>query len=92
MVCEAEAKDPIAEQALDNLLERFGKALAGVINILDPHVIVLGGGLSNISQLYNNGPDRIARHVFNPVLETPLRRNLNGDSAGVLGAAGLWDR
>ena len=92
VVCEAEAKDPIAEQALDNLLERFGKALAGVINILDPHVIVLGGGLSNISQLYDNGPDRIARHVFNPVLETPLRRNLNGDSAGVLGAAGLWDR
>ncbi|HCK75594.1 MAG TPA: fructokinase [Gammaproteobacteria bacterium] len=91
VVCEAEAKNPIAEQALDNLLERFGKALAGVINILDPHVIVLGGGLSKISQLYDSGPDRIARYVFNPVLETPVRPNLNGDSAGVLGAASLWD-
>ena len=92
VICEAEAKDPIARQALDNLLDRFGKAIAGVINILDPHVIVLGGGLSNISQLYENGPDRIAQYVFNPVLKTPLRRNVNGDSAGVLGAAGLWDR
>ena len=91
VVCEAEAKNPIAEQALNNLLDCFGKALATVINILDPHVIVLGGGLSNINQLYDNGPDRIAKYVFNAVLKTPLRRNVNGDSAGVLGAAGLWD-
>ena len=90
VILKARKNDPIARQALDNLLERFGRALAGVINILDPHVIVLGGGLSNISELYEEGPRRIAKYVFNPALETPIRRNINGDSAGVLGAAGLW--
>ena len=91
VVSQADTGDPTAEQALDNLLDRFGKALAGVINILDPHVIVLGGGLSNIGQLYEYGPRHIEKYVFNPVLQTPLRRNVNGDSAGVLGAARLWD-
>ena len=91
VVSQADAQDPAAEQALENLLAHFGRALAGVINILDPHVIVLGGGLSNIGQLYENGPGHIEKYVFNPVLQTPLRRNVNGDSAGVLGAARLWD-
>jgi fructokinase len=91
VVSQADAGDPTAEQALDNLLDHFGRALAGVINILDPHVIVLGGGLSNIGQLYEYGPRHIEKYVFNPVLQTPLRRNINGDSAGVLGAARLWD-
>ena len=91
VVSQADAQDPAAEQALENLLEHFGRALAGVINILDPHVIVLGGGLSNIGQLYEYGPGHIEKYVFNPVLQTPLRRNVNGDSAGVLGAARLWD-
>jgi len=91
VVSQADAQDPAAEQALENLLEHFGRALAGVINILDPHVIVLGGGLSNIGQLYEYGPGHIEKYVFNPVLRTPLRRNVNGDSAGVLGAARLWD-
>ena len=90
VISKARENDPIAQEALDNLLERFGKAVAGVINILDPHVVVLGGGLSNIEELYDEGPRRIAKYVFNPTLETPIRRNLRGDSAGVLGAAGLW--
>ena len=90
VISKARENDPIAQEALDNLLERFGKAVAGVINILDPHVVVLGGGLSNIEELYEEGPRRIAKYVFNPTLETPIRRNLHGDSAGVLGAAGLW--
>ena len=90
MISKARENEPIAQEALDNLLERFGKAVAGVINILDPHVVVLGGGLSNIEELYDEGPRRIAKYVFNPTLETPIRRNLRGDSAGVLGAAGLW--
>ena len=90
VISKARANDPIAKEALDNLLERFGKAVAGVINILDPHVVVLGGGLSNIQELYEEGPRRIAKYVFSPALETPIRRNLHGDSAGVLGAAGLW--
>jgi len=90
VISKARENEPIAQEALDNLLERFGKAVAGVINILDPHVVVLGGGLSNIQELYEEGPRRIAKYVFNPTLETPIRRNLHGDSAGVLGAAELW--
>ena len=90
VISKVRENEPIAQEALDNLLERFGKAVAGVINILDPHVIVLGGGLSNTQELYEEGPRRIAKYVFNPALETPIRRNLHGDSAGVLGAAGLW--
>ena len=70
-------------------LDRFGRALANVINILDPDVVVLGGGLSNIDELYTVGRDAVARYVFNDELRTPIRRNLLGDSAGVLGAAAL---
>ncbi len=90
IVEQADQEDAIAVQAVDNLLERFGKALASVINILDPHVVILGGGLSNIDKLYTEGRERIAAYVFNSSLQTPLLRNQNGDSAGVLGAARLW--
>lgn len=68
-------------------IERFGRALANLIAILDPDVIVLGGGLSNIDALYTLGRDAVARCVFNDELRTPIRRNQLGDSAGVIGAA-----
>ena len=83
--------DTTAIETLDRLMDRLGRALAQVINIIDPHVVVLGGGLSNIDELYTQAPEHIAKYVFNPVLDTPIRKNLNGDSAGVLGAARLWD-
>ncbi|MGB1683434.1 MAG: ROK family protein, partial [Arenicellales bacterium] len=87
----ARDREPTATAALSNLLDRFGQALAQVINIVDPHTIVLGGGLSNIDELYEQGPAHIAKYVFNSELKTPIKRNRNGDSAGVLGAARLWD-
>ena len=81
--------DPFAQQTLDRLLHFFGKALAVVINILDPDAIVIGGGLGNIPELYDQGVKEIEKHVFNPVLRTPILKPKLGDSAGVFGAAML---
>ena len=75
---------------MQRYIERFGRALATVINILDPDVIVLGGGMSNIERLYNEGRDTVAHHVFNDELRTRIVRNIHGDSSGVRGAAQLW--
>lgn len=65
----------------------FGRALANLINVLDPDVVVMGGGLSNIDELYTEGTREVAKRVFNDGFETPIVKNKLGDSAGVLGAA-----
>ncbi len=91
IVARASRGDAIAEAAMQRFLDRFGRALAAVINILDPEVIVLGGGLSNIERLYTDGRNAVARHVFNDELRTRIVRNVHGDSSGVRGAAQLWD-
>jgi predicted NBD/HSP70 family sugar kinase len=70
-------------------LENLAKSLAGVINILDPHAIVLGGGLSNLAVLYEEVPRRWARHVFSGSVRTLLLRHQHGDDSGVRGAARL---
>ena len=75
---------------MQRYLDRFGRALAVVINILDPHVIVLGGGMSNLKRLYTEGREHVARHVFNDELRTKILPNVHGDSSGVRGAAQLW--
>ena len=77
--------------ALERYLERLARSLAGVINILDPDVIVLGGGMSNVERLYTEVPRRWARYVFSDQVATRLVRNKHGDSSGVRGAAWLWD-
>jgi len=77
---------------LDNYEERLARALAGVINILDPDVIVLGGGISNIPRLYANVPVLWRRHVFSDQVATRLAPPVHGDSSGVRGAAWLWGR
>jgi len=82
--------DEIAEQTVQAFLKRFGRALAVVINILDPHAIILGGGLSNIERLYFEGREYVTQHVFWDGFDTPILKNKNGDSAGVRGAAQLW--
>jgi len=87
IVARARAGELRAREVFDVFLDRFGRALANVIAILDPDVIVLGGGLSNIDELYDTGRAAVARYVFNDELRTPLRRHALGDSAGVLGAA-----
>jgi fructokinase len=87
---KAAAGEPLAREALNRYLDRFGRALSVVINILDPEVVVLGGGLSNLSVLYTEGPKRVAEQVFNDELRTRILPNVHGDSSGVRGAAQLW--
>ena len=77
--------------ALGRYAERLARALAGVINVLDPDVIVLGGGLSNIERLYTDVPRLWQRYVFSDHVATRLVRHLHGDSSGVRGAAWLWN-
>ena len=67
----------------------FGQALANLINILDPDIVVLGGGVSNIDELYAEGVEAVRRRVFSDELLTPITRHVLGDSAGVLGAAAI---
>lgn len=80
-------RDVHAQATLDEMLEAFGRGFANLIDILDPTLIVLGGGVSNLELLYTEGVARVARHVFNDELLTPIVKNELGDSAGVLGAA-----
>lgn len=86
----AERADPTAEATLARYEERMARALAGVINILDPDVIVLGGGVSNIQRLYGNVPKLWGEHVFSDRVDTQLRPPVHRDSSGVRGAAWLW--
>ncbi|MDP1693215.1 MAG: ROK family protein [Burkholderiaceae bacterium] len=82
--------DAGAQASLARYIERLAGALAQVINLLDPDVIVLGGGLSNVGELFDAVPAKWPRHVFSDVVTTPLRPALHGDSSGVRGAAWLW--
>jgi fructokinase len=77
----------IGQQWKKDFLENFGIGLANVIDILDPDVIVLGGGISNISFLYDEGRDAVYDKVFSDLVETPILKNQLGDSAGVFGAS-----
>ncbi len=79
-----------AEATLQRYEERMAKSLASVINILDPEVIVLGGGMSNIERLYTNVPRLLSKYVFSDVVNTPIVPPKFGDSSGVRGAAWLW--
>lgn len=90
IAARAAAGEPGAAAALDRYEHRLARALAGVINVLDPHVIVLGGGLSNIDRLYKNVPALWMRWIFSDHVVTKLRKNRHGDSSGVRGAAALW--
>ena len=82
--------DTVAEQAIARYEQRLARALATVINMLDPEVIVLGGGLSNVERLYKNIPALWGKWVFSDTVRTRLARNVHGDSSGVRGAAWLW--
>ncbi len=90
IVSRAQADDREAEQTLVRYEHRMARALAGVINILDPEVIVLGGGLSNIARLYQNVPRLWGQYVFSDRVDTRLLAARHGDSSGVRGAAWLW--
>jgi fructokinase len=94
----AAAEDPshpehhLAVLACNDYLAWFGRGIASILNGLDPDVIVLGGGLSQVSRLYRDGPARVRAHLFSDELTTPIRPPLLGDAAGVFGAALLAAR
>ena len=90
IVAGAAEGDPACEASLARYEHRLARALAGVINILDPDVIVLGGGLSNVERLYETVPSLWRPHVFSDHVATRLLRARHGDSSGVRGAAWLW--
>lgn len=82
--------DEAAKRCMRRYEDRMARALAHVINILDPDVVVLGGGLSNIGRLYRHVPRLWGRWVFSDHVDTPLLPPVHGDSSGVRGAAWLW--
>jgi fructokinase len=87
----AASGDQRAVEALARHADRLARALAMIANILDPDVIVLGGGLSNMAHLYRDVPGLMARYGFGDVARTPVVQAKHGDSSGVFGAARLWD-
>jgi fructokinase len=86
----AEGGDPAAEATLRRYEDRMARSLASIINVLDPEVIVLGGGLSNLGRLYERVPERWESYVFSDRVATRLAPPQHGDSSGVRGAAWLW--
>lgn len=83
--------DEAARATFGRYLDRLGRSIAHVVNILDPDVIVLGGGMSRVTELVDGLPAQVAPHVFSDRFETPIRASLHGDASGVRGAAWLWN-
>ena len=90
IMARSEAGEPDALAALERFEDRLARGLAGVINLLDPDVIVMGGGASQISRIYKNVPALLREYVFGKEAGTPLVPAKHGDSSGVRGAAWLW--
>ncbi len=88
----ASAGDARARATVERYAERLARSLASIINVVDPDVIVLGGGLSNIADLYQLVPERWGEWVFSDRIDTELRPAMHGDSSGVRGAAWLWSQ
>jgi len=86
----ADKGDKAAQVSLSSYVDRLARGLASVINVLDPEVIVLGGGMSNIASLYEQVPQRWGQYVFSDRVDTRLVKAQHGDSSGVRGAAWLW--
>jgi fructokinase len=87
----AENGDAAAKAVMEMFYDRFARAIADVVNIIDPDVVVFGGGLSKIDGLYRELPERIMAYAFTPEGPSCVRKNVHGDSSGVRGAAWLWD-
>ncbi|MEM9764022.1 MAG: ROK family protein [Pseudomonadota bacterium] len=90
IVRASEAGDRAAAETLERHLDRLGRGLSVIVNVLDPDAIVLGGGLSNLDHLYERMREATRPHVFSDCFDTPILKNALGDSAGVIGAAWLW--
>jgi fructokinase len=86
------AGESAAQTSYEGYVSRLGRAMAMSANLLDPDVFVLGGGMSNIDELYEDLPAAMAPYIFSDVYEVPIRKALHGDSSGVRGAAWLWNK
>ena len=91
IVALARQGDAAARGALERYANRLARALAHAINLLDPDVIVLGGGMSNVDELYELVPPQLPNYVFGGEADTPVVRSKHGDSSGVRGTAWLWN-
>jgi fructokinase len=90
IIQRAEDGDQASSATLDRYERRLAKSLATILNVLDPDIVVLGGGVSNLKRLYKNIPPLIAEYSFSDDISTPVVQNHHGDSSGVRGAAWLW--
>jgi len=90
IVRRADAGDAAAHAALVRYGDRLGRALAAVVNVLDPDVIVLGGGMSNVPGIVGQAAEAMRPHVFSDMVHTRVVRHMHGDASGVRGAAWLW--
>ena len=86
----SENTDPHAQRTMKRLWHFFGKGISGLVNVIDPDVIIIGGGVGNLDSLYTEGLNSLSKHIFAPRLETKIIKPVLGDSAGVFGAALLW--
>jgi fructokinase len=82
--------DRLAKLVWSRYVDRVARGLSVVVNVLDPDILVIGGGMANISELYDDLPEKLAEETFSPCFYTPIARAMHGDSSGVRGAAWLW--
>lgn len=92
VVAKMRAGDAAARRSIEAYLDRLGRSVAHVVNVIDPDVIVIGGGLSRVPEIVENLTEAAAPHVFSDRFDTPIRASLHGDASGVRGAAWLWER
>jgi fructokinase len=90
IIIKMRAGDHLSRLLWRRYIDRVARGLSVVVNTLDPDIFVVGGGMSNIEELYTDLPSALGGYTFSPVFETPLRRASHGDSSGVRGAAWLW--
>jgi fructokinase len=84
--------DRLASLIWHRYIDRVARGLSVVVNTLDPDILVMGGGMSNVDELYTDLPPQLARYTFSTVFETTIRKAVHGDSSGVRGAAWLWKK
>ncbi len=84
------AGDRLSTMLWERYIDRVARGLATVVNMLDPDVLVMGGGMSNVDELYEDLPPALAKRTFSTVFHTPIKKAVHGDSSGVRGAAWLW--
>ena len=90
IIAKMRSGDRLARLVWHRYINRVARGLSVVVNTLDPDILVMGGGMSNVDELYTDLPPELARYIFSTVFETPIRKAVHGDSSGVRGAAWLW--